>query len=48
MYDTLNFWLPRSEIGNFSLSDVGDKLTDAKEMVERKTGEMWMYGDVDN
>lgn len=48
MYDTLNFWLPRSEIGNFSLSDVGDKLTNAKEMADRETGEMWMYGDVDN
>ena len=48
MYDTLNFWLPRSEVGNISLSDVGNRLANAKEMTNCETGELWMYGDIDN
>lgn len=47
MYDTVNFWLNRVEAGNdFENSTL--YLTNAKETVNRDTGEIWSVGNLDN
>lgn len=46
MYDTINSWINRAEAGNFSPSTL--LLSNQKETVNRDTGEVWTYGNLDN
>lgn len=46
MYDTVNFWLNRSEAGNLTASTLC--LANAKETCNRETGEVWTAGNLEN
>lgn len=46
MYDSINFWLDRSEAFNFD--DVANKLDSARETTDRTTGETWAVGNLSN
>jgi hypothetical protein len=47
MYDTLNFWLNRVEAGN-NFQNSAMYLTNAKETVDKDTGDIWTVGSLDN
>lgn len=46
MYDTVNSWISRTEAGNLTASNTC--ITDAKETINRDTGEVWTCGNLDN
>jgi hypothetical protein len=46
MYDTVNSWINRAEVGNLNTSALC--LTDAKETANKDTGEVWTTGNLDN
>ncbi len=48
MYDTINFWLPHHEAGEYSVDEVAGKLSNVKEIIDRDTGETKAYGNMDN
>lgn len=47
MYDTLHFWLDRVEAGDIPQASTLN-LSNAKETVNRDTGEIWTVGNLDN
>lgn len=46
MYDTINFWLDRAEASN--IDEVANRLQDARDNINRTTGEVWTCGNLEN
>lgn len=46
MYDSINFWLDRIEVSN--IDEVANRLQDARDNINRSTGEVWTCGNLDN
>ena len=46
MYDSVNFWLDRTQGINFDA--VANRLQSARETIDRNTGEIWTYGNLEN
>lgn len=46
MYDSINFWLDRVEASN--IDEVANRLQDARDNINRTTGEVWTCGNLEN
>lgn len=46
MYDTIHFWLDRSDVHNVEAA--ANRLTQAKEIADKQTGEVWTVGNLNN
>ena len=46
MYDSVNFWLDRTQEMNFDA--VTDRLQNARDSIDRNTGEIWTRGNLEN